>query len=167
MNILAQILSLIAFTFFVLSVQAKEKSKLIKQQLIANILYGISYLMLGVKIAFYMNIISSIRCIIINYTKKEQPSRIYLWGLMVLIAVAGIYNYDNILSLMPIIITIIYTLSTWQDNMKLIRYSFIVAGVMWIFYNLTVGAYGSIVGNVFEIISGIISIKRFKKDTNL
>lgn len=164
MNVPAQIISLIGFVFFVFSVQMKEKNKLIILQLIANFLYAINYLLLNVKMAFYMNLISCIRCVILYFSKKEKPSLIYLFILTGMICVIGVYNYDGWLSLIPVGITILYTVSTWQNNMKVIRCSFILAALIWIFYNYVVGAYASIVGNLFEIISGIVSLKRFKKE---
>ena len=163
MNIFAQIIAFSAFLFFISSVQMKEKKKLVFFQLIANLLYGISYLLLNVKTAFYMNFISVLRCTILYFSKKKKPPIIYLFILIGLIISIGILTYDNLLSIIPIGITILYTVSTWQDNMKVIRYLFVIAGVFWIIYNYSVGAYVAIIGNVFEITSGIVSIIRFNK----
>lgn len=162
MNIIAQVISICALIFFALSVQMKEKKKLLLFQLVANLLYGISYILLDVKIAFYMNLISCLRCIILYFSKKDKPSVMFFLLILGLILYAGIYNYEDLLSLIPIVITIIYTVSTWQNNMKVIRYGFISAGVVWIFYNFIVGAYASIISNLFEIISGIIALNRNK-----
>lgn len=163
MNIVAQIISLVGFIFFILSIQLQEKRKLIIMQFIANLLYGIGYFILNVKIAFFMNIISCIRCILIYYSKNYKPKYIYLFILICLIVFLGFTNYTNVLSLIPICITLLYTISTWQNDMKIIRYCFIIAAFIWIFYNYKVGAYVVLFGNIFEIISGIVSLKRYKK----
>ena len=73
MNIVAQIISLVGFIFFILSIQLQEKRKLIIMQFIANLLYGIGYFILNVKIAFFMNITSCIRCILIYYSSNYKP----------------------------------------------------------------------------------------------
>ncbi len=163
MNLLAQVILFIAFLFFISSIQMKEKRKLVFLQLIANLFYGIGYWILNVKTAVCMNFISVIRCIILYFTKKKKPPIIYLFILISLIIIIGIITYQNLLSIIPICITILYTISTWQDDMKVIRYLFIIAAIFWIIYNLYVGAYAAIIGNIFEIISGIIAIIRFKK----
>ena len=163
MNIVAQCIGLFGFLVFVSSVQVKEKKKLILFQLVANFLYGVSYFLLNVKTAFFMNMVSAIRCAILYFTKQEKPSKLFLFLLLAMIVVITIFTYDGPLSLLPTIITAMYTISTWQNNMTVIRYAFIAAGLLWIFYNFNVGAYVIIIGNIFEVISGIISLKRFQK----
>ena len=164
MNIVAQCISLLAFLAFVSSIQAKEKRKVMLFQLIANLLYGVSYFLLNVKSAFLMSLVSGIRCAILFFSKKEIPSKIFLFLLLFMIVIITVFTYDGLLSLIPAIITATYTISTWQNNMKIIRYAFIAAGFLWVFYNFNVCAYVIIIGNVFEIISGIVSLRRFKED---
>ena len=163
MNIVAQCIGLFGFLVFVSSVQVKEKKRLILFQLVANFLYGVSYFLLNVKTAFFMNMVSVIRCAILYFAKKEKPSKLFLFLLLAMIVIITIFTYDGPLSLLPAIITAMYTISTWQNNMTVIRYAFIAAGLLWIFYNFNVGAYVIIIGNIFEVISGIISLKRFQK----
>ncbi len=156
-----QILTFIGLIFFVSSVQAKQKRNLILLQLLANLFYGIAYFLLDIKIAFFMNMISVIKCVLL-YFSKEKPSKIYLYILNLLILALGIYGYTGPLSLIPIITTLLYTISTWQDDMKMIRYLFILAAMLWIYYNYQSNVYIAIIGNIFEITSGIISIIRYR-----
>lgn len=163
MNIVAQCIGLLGFLAFVSSIQAKEKKKVMLFQLIANLLYGVSYFLLSVKSAFLMSLVSAIRCAILFFTKKEKPLKIFLFLLLAMIVIITVFTYDGPLSLIPAMITAMYTISTWQNNMTIIRYAFIAAGLLWIFYNFNVGAYVIIIGNTFEVISGIVSLKRFQK----
>ena len=71
------------------------------------------------------------------------------------------------LGIIPILATILYTVSTWQNNTKFLRYIFVVCSILFIFYNYVVGAYVALVGNLFEIISGVTSIIRFEKGKNI
>ena len=73
------------------------------------------------------------------------------------------FVYNSLFDLLPIIITIIYIVSTWQNDMKIVRIFFVVAAFLWIIYNLYVGAIIPLIGNVFEIISGVLALIRFKK----
>ena len=45
----------------------------------------------------------------------------------------------------------------------MIYISFIIAAVLWIIYNFYIGTYTPMIGNVFEIISGLVAMYRLKK----
>ena len=160
MNFLAHIFGLFGFIFFTGSIQVKQKNNLLIFQLIANTLYTVSYFMLGAFSAVLTNIINIIRCIVFSVFDKKKSILISLIFLTLLIIP---FVYNSLFDLLPIIITIIYIVSTWQNDMKIVRIFFVVAAFLWIIYNLYVGAIIPLIGNVFEIISGVLSLIRFKK----
>ena len=84
----------------------------------------------------------------------------------ILVLLLGIITFDNIISIIPITITIFYTLSSWMKDTKWCRIVFLVCAFIWIYYNYKVKAYVSIIGNGMEIISGVISLIRFEKKEN-
>lgn len=162
--ILAQVISIIGFIFYVFSIQCDNKKKLLTLQLVSNFLYSSSYLMLNAISAFFIGLVSFIRCILFRNVndKNKKNSVLSLVILLFLSILVGIFTVKSLLDIIPIVISIVYILSTWQNNMKLIRYSFIFTAILWIIYNLYVGAYSSLIGNLFEIISGVIAIFRFQ-----
>lgn len=166
----AQIIGICAVVFFISSVQMSRKRDLLLYQAIANILYFVQYLLLSAYTAASTNLISAMRCyFFIKYdkAKKKIPKyHIYLYSFLILIF--GLANYKGLFTLIPIIITILYIISSYFENTKYIRYVFLICSIIWFFYNFKVKAYVSIIGNVFEFISSIISIIRFdvlKKDS--
>lgn len=161
MNFLAHIFGLFGFIFFIGSIQVKQKNNLLIFQLIANTLYTVSYFMLGAFSAVLTNIINIIRCIVFSVFDKKKSILISLVILTLLIIP---FVYNSLYDLLPVIITIIYIFSTWQDNMKIVRIFFVVAAFLWIVYNLHVGAVMPLIGNVFEIISGVLALIRFKSN---
>lgn len=163
--LIAQIIGIVAFLTFIFSVQKKNKKKLLILQLIANFLYGIQYLLLLAPTASFMNFISVIRCYIfyIYEEKNKKPSKLVLTSILIFIILIGIFTVNNYLSIIPVAIAILYTISTWQKNMNITRWCFTIAAMLWILYNISVGAYTSLIGNSFELISGITSLIRFKK----
>lgn len=164
MFILSQIIGLLAIICWVMSIQQKNKEKILMNQMFANTLYTIQYVLLGAYSASAMNITSAIRSLVFyNDEKKHKQSKLTGSILIAAIIIIGIITYSSPISTIPILITIAYTYSVWQSNLKITRIIFIIAAIIWIYYNLKVGAYVSIVGNILEIISGIISIKRFHK----
>jgi len=73
----------------------------------------------------------------------------------------GFLTFESPLSLLPIIITILYTYGTWQDNTYLLRIIFFCCGWMWFYFNYQVGSYILIIGNTLEIVSSTVSFFRF------
>jgi len=165
MDSLAHIFGLFGFIFFVGSIQVKRKNNLLIFQLIANTLYTVSYFMLGAISAVLTDVISIIRCICFSISdRKNKKTSIFLLLFLIVITLLIIpLVCKSLFDFIPILITIIYIISTWQNNMKIVRYSFIGAAFLWIIYNLHVGAIMPLIGNIFEIISGVVAIIRFKK----
>lgn len=162
-QIVIQALGGIALIFWALSIQNKSKKKILRLQNIANAFYGIEYVFLGAYSAVGMSIVSVIRGIIFysNEKNKKENSKILVIVISIVIIILGILTYNQWYSVIPIIITLIYTISTYQKNTRMIRIGYLIAAIGWIFYNYIVGAYVPMVGNIIEIISASIAIVKF------
>ena len=164
-NFLAQLVGVIAIILWGFSIQKKEQYKILFLQFLSNIAYVIQYLLLGVLETASMNFISAIRTYLF-YKKRKNNKEIstnYLIFFIILIMFLGILTYKNYLSLIPIFITIFYSVSNWLKDAKWIRIVILISAFIWIYYNYVVGAYICIIGNIFEIISGVTSLIRFSK----
>lgn len=164
MNYVAHGIGIFAFLFFIFSVQYKDKGKLLVFQLISNTLYGIQYILLNVITAGIMNFISIFRCLVFyKYDKdKKQVNGFWLAFILIAILLVALFTVKSPIHIIPILISILYTVSTWQSNMKIVRIVFTVCAFGWLYYNFTVGAYTALIGNIFEISSGFISLIRHK-----
>lgn len=167
MIVYIQILGIVALILWCYSVQKNSRKEVLKLQTLANLFYAGQYFFLGAIATSFMNIISAIRMIIFykNESKNEKNSIWTFIIFVILILLVGfldiIYNGFNIYFLLPIIITIGYTYATWQPSLKVTRYIFLLAAFLWIGFNIKVGAYASIIGNILEIISGIYAIIKY------
>lgn len=164
MVVLAQVLALFAILFWVISILLKNKKNILLMQVIANGIYGIEYLLLGAFSAASMNFLSFLR-LLVYYFYALLNIKISKWILFVFIALVllfGIITYDGLISLLPIIITVLYTYAFWQNNLNVARIIYIVAAIIWIYYNYEVGAYVGIIGNALEIITGLISLIKYR-----
>lgn len=133
-------------------------------QVIANGIYGIEYLLLGAFSAASMNFLSFLRLLVYYFyalLNIKMPKWI-LFVFITLVLLLGIITYDGLISLLPIIITVLYTYAFWQNNLNVARIIYIVAAIIWIYYNYEVGAYVGIIGNVLEIITGLISLIKYR-----
>ena len=165
MNILPHVFGLFALGSWLSSVQVKKKSNILVLQLLANIFYAIQYFLLGYFSTGLMNLVSSFRCLFFGLNSKNNknnPFSLLLLFIFIIVILALLYCKTP-LSLIPALATLLYTVSTWQNDTQFLRYIFIVNAIFFLIYNYIVGAYVSLLGNIFEIISGTISIIRFKK----
>lgn len=164
MVILAQVLALFAILFWVISILLKNKKNILLMQVIANGIYGIEYLLLGAFSAASMNFLSFLRLLVYYFyalLNIKMPKWI-LFVFITLVLLFGIITYDGLISLLPIIITVLYTYAFWQNNLNVARIIYIVAAIIWIYYNYEVGAYVGIIGNILEIITGLISLIKYR-----
>lgn len=162
---IAQTIGFFGVFIFFYSVQFKDKHNILLAQSIANLLYGISYFLLFVPIAGLMNIVSVIRCYLFSkYDKeKKQIPKKYFYIFSLLIIIIGIFTFDGIISLIPICITLLYTYSSFQKDVKKFRIIFMICALIWMYYNFKVGALMSLMGNVFEFTSGVVSLIRYRE----
>lgn len=165
MKEVAQVFGLIGMIIFATSVQFKNKDKIVLLQLFANIFYAFQYLCLGTYTAALMDFITFIRSLLYYYfdiNKKKIPIT-YPIIFIIISLIVGFIFYNSPLSIIPIIITILYIISLAQNNLKFIRITFIMCALGWLYFNYQVGAYVCMIGNIFELISGTISLIRCKK----
>ncbi len=164
-NFWIQMITIVAIFFWVISIQQKKQYKILFCQTISNLVYTIEYFLLGVYTASAMNLISTVRCFLF-YKKNKEGKKIkesWLIGFILLLIIFGILTYDGYLSLIPVIITIFYTISSYMKDSKWIRIVVLVAAFFWIYYNYKNGVYLATIGNFLEIISGIVSLVRYRK----
>lgn len=169
MILIAQVFGILAIIFWIVSVQRKNKKNILFNQMMANIFYTIQYFLLGVFSASSMNFMSSLRSLVFySFEKKNKEiTKVWLIVFISLVLICGFLTWENSLSIIPIVITLFYTISIWMKDAKWIRFVFLIAAFIWIYYNFKVGAYVCILGNFLEITSGIIALIRFNDKKNV
>lgn len=165
--ILAQICGVIALILTVISVQFKTKEKIVMCSVFANLVVAIQFFLLNAITGAVISVINTIRCIIFYYYKKKdkKPSLIVLLIFEIIAIVSGITSWQNICSIIPIIVTVVYTYGLWQDNVKVIRITTGLAGFGWAIYDIIVMAYVGAIQETSQLISAIIALLR-NKDKN-
>ena len=160
---IAQIFGICALICWLKSVLQKDKKTILKCQNLANIFYAIQYTLLGAYPAAGTNLISTLRGLVFyeNDKKGKETSLAILILFIIIIAVVGLGTYQNIFSLLPLVITALYSYSIWQKNLTIFRIIFVIAACGWIVYNFHVGAYISLIGNFFELTFGLLSLSKY------
>lgn len=165
MIIIYYIVSILSIFLFVISIQFKEKKDILLIQTFASMCYFIAYLILGSHSGCVIELIEQTKDIVFyKYEKKKKEIPIILLIIFVSsLIIASIITYDGFYSLMPLIINLLYFVSSYFKNPKYMRLTMLLCGFLWIYFNFKVGAYIIIIGNVLEIISATISLIRYKK----
>ena len=141
--------------------QRNKKSVLISF-LIANIMFGVEYLLLDAMAGFFTCMIAAVRSVVYYiYEKKEKKKPVVLLLIVyAFIIFAGFYSFDGIYSLLPIIGTLLVSWGLWQSNLRAFRIVAVLDPIGYIIYDLCVGAYIGIIAAVLELVGAMIAIIR-------
>lgn len=167
-SVIYYIISILSIILYVLSVQFKEKKNILITQILASISYLIVYVIKGAWSGVAIEILEELKDVVfikLEKNNKKIPIIVLIIFVLLLILVSIIF-YDGILSLLPLVINILLFVSTYYKNPKYIRWIMLVCGGLWAIYNVYVGAYVIVIGNILEIFSAIIAIIKFRKVDN-
>ena len=163
--LLSQICVILAVILLGITYLIKDKRIILFLSILIASLYGAQYLLLSAMSGFYMNLVSIIRNIwfYINAKNKKKNSIIVLIVLYIIAIVLGVISFKNVFSILPILATMLYTYSIWQDDIKVYRWLAIPVSISWIIYNVYSNTlFGIITESILLIIEiiGVIKLKR-------
>lgn len=157
--ILSQFLAIIYYILFGLTYYMKDKRVILILGIISIFIHSISFILLGGFTAAAMSLVAVFRNILfILEDNKGKENKISLHILYLITVISGIFTYNNIFSLLPILATILYTYSIWQSDVKKYKLLGIVTGILYLIYNLYLR---SIFGILMEFILTLCSFIGF------
>lgn len=160
--IIAQIFGLLGAISMLLSSWQKTRKKVLALITIDSIFYFIQYILLGALSGALSNIIGIIRTTLFMSKEKykilQKDAILYL--IITLYIIIGIFSYNGIISTFPVIVSILYSIILWHDNVKTIRIGSAIMILSWVIYNIGVGAYvGALIETILFISSLLAVIK--------
>lgn len=163
MNILAQIFGLIASVCIIIAMQIKEKKGILTLLILGNGFFVINFLLIG---AYAGAVVCSIATIetVISYlydNKKRKLPGIILVIFLVTSLIASLSQYKSLYDIIPIICAVLYPIVISQKKESNIRKISLVTAVLWITYDLMVGAYTAIIADLFCTVSTMVAIARY------
>lgn len=168
MEIIAQIVGLLAVATFLLSYQQKRRPQIILFNLISRILYILQYLLLGAFTGAVFDILAAVVSIFAGkkhtgFIKKHLKLIVILSNAV--IVVAGIiisFTNKSFLDLLALAGVLLEINALWLTKEKSIRIVSLCSAPFWFTYNLLSRAYGSATGNILTIVSIVIALIRYK-----
>lgn len=162
--IIYQIFGTIAAILSIVALLCKNKKKLLKVQLLANLLYSIQYWIMNAMSASFVTLIAIFRSL---FFTNEKNKKIKIATLVTAAIIAGIFSFDGThLSIIPIFCSIVCIFGASIKNVRYYKLVYGACSAIWIYYNICVGAYVIIIANICEIISAIIGYYRYEKHDN-
>ena len=165
-HIIGQILGFVATALMAMSYQVNKPRRLLLIQSAGTLCNCLSYLLLGATSGFALNIV----CLIRNgyYAVKKEGTvtdRILTAVLVLAIIVVGALSWQGSISLLIIIALAINTFILSLNKPQVLRYSIVLTSTMVLIYNIAVFTMGGILTESISVISSVIGILRFRRET--
>ena len=163
MFILAQILSFIAMVINMVAVQLKTKKQILLTIVVSNLLFVISYILLGAYVGALTCGIVAIEIIIntILEDKGKVTPKFLIIIYLIISIIIGITTFNSLIDLLPIIASILFILTLRQSKEKYVRLLILGNLTSWIIYDFFVKAYLEGISDLFVISSTITAIYRY------
>ena len=163
---LGQITSIIGMILTIASFQMKTRKQIIVLQTAGSTFFLLSYFLLGSWTAVYLNIIYLVRNFVFYFSKEHKWAKHKIWLAIFLgaVVVAGFVGFHSWLDILPIFGAVFATVAMYMQSENMLRLLNILASPCWLIYNLSVPSTGGVVCEVFNMISIIVGLIRYKKD---
>lgn len=172
--IISQIITIIYFAILSFSYLLKERKKILAANFIAHIGQTTAMAMLNGYTGAAMAFIMMLRdlTLLIQEKKKSNEKEInkkldffILIITVILIIVLTIFTYNGPLSLLSVLATLVTTFALWQKNVKIYKILGVIAGILWLAYNVVImSIMGLILESILLICSTIGYIKDIKQE---
>lgn len=171
--IISQIITVLYYAILSLSYLLKDRNKILTANFIAHIGQTSAMIMLNGYTGAAMSAIMMARDLILLIQEKQKAKgksinekfdMAVLIITIVLVIVLTIFTYNGLLSLLSVVATLITTFALWQKDVKRYKILGVVAGILWLAYNIFINSIMGIILEIILVISSIIGcVKEFKK----
>lgn len=162
MFIAAQFFGILVIIANVIAMQMKNKKQIIFMFILANLFSAINFILLqsysGAIICFFAIIQTFINKIFEN--KKQQVPKLVILIYIVISIILGAITFNSFIDVLPIICSILYTITIIQDKEKNIRRISLVNIVLWIIYDIVCQAYTAAISDSLMTISTLVGMYR-------
>lgn len=162
--ILGQVIGFVGVALMCLSYQFKKSSTLFMIQLSASLMFCIHFLLLGAYTGLMMNGLEILReYLLLQEKKKWANSKPVIYGMALLMGIAGLCTWQSACSIFPIIASVVGTPILWKRSPKAVRFGgLLVISPCWMIYNICVVSIAGIVTEALSMGSIIVSFIRYK-----
>ena len=164
MQILIRSIGIVALILCVIPFQFKKHKHIVLCKMTSEILFAVQYFLIGPEAytGAWLDLLSGGRNFLFYklVEKKRSTTPVIVVFSLIMIAL-GAYSWAGWLSLLPIAAKVISTVSYGMKNERLLRFITLPSCILWIVYNVTVGAWEAMLGDALSLCSILIAIWKF------
>lgn len=161
--ILIQVFGTIQLIACIIAIFQKEKKNLLTSLCISNAAAIVMYFLGNSAAGVLLSIVCLVRTITYHsFTQKKSPipSHVFITFTSITLAIS-ILTYSSISDLFMIFATLIASYITYQPNMTVLRFGYILNTLCLITFNLVVSAYVAAVSEMIFLISTSLAIIKY------
>ena len=153
----AQACGLAALAIKIVSFRGKSYRRLLRRQVISSTVNAAQYLFLGAWAGAIKSLMGAMRNLAFTRYPKRRPP--IFWPLLFSVAMTmfTVAVYQGPLSLLPLLTFVAYTLGVWSQDTRWVRATEIFGCLLFIVYNICVGAYAGLLATLAEL-TGVIVV---------
>lgn len=160
-SIFVQAIGFIPSLISILSIQLKNRKKILVMQLAAGFMWVTHYYLLGAYTAVLTNSIGIFRSTISYFNDRKWASCIFWLFLIIALSVgASILTWAGWVSLLPSISLICTATGFWVHNLRVTRILMVVQSPCLLVYDIATGSWGCAVIESVALLSFILAIVR-------
>lgn len=165
-EIFGQVASIIGMILTIASFQMKTRKRIIVFQTVGSSFFLISYFLLGSWTGVYMNVIYLSRNFVFYYRKDKEWAKSKWWLVLFLAGaiLAGILGFRSTIDILPIFGAIFATIAMYMPHENMLRLLNLLASPCWLVYNINLPSTGGMICEIFNMVSVIIGLIRYRKD---
>ena len=164
---IVQVLGLVTVLLTIFSFFQKEKWKMMLLLSVTNAVMVTTYILCGQLLGGILVVGALIRTLVYffysKYNKSPEPIVMVLFEIYCM--VISILLFSSPVDLLMIMNILVVTYTTWQNNMRILRFGYVFSSAMLITYDIMIGAYVTAISEVIMLISVIVSLIKYSKVT--
>ena len=113
-----------------------------------------------------MNVVFLFRNVILYFAENKPwaHSKICLAIILTAVIAAGAYGFKSLFDIFAIVGSVFGTIAMYMRNENMLRVFKLGDSPCWLIYNASVPSLGGVICEIFNIISIVVSILRYKKN---
>lgn len=170
--IIAQLLGLTSAAILCISYLVKDKKKFLLIGFLGDVVYGLTFIFVDSLGAGLITLLSCVQFLVFYAFEKKgkkMPKSIALLFMLSFVG-AGALDFSNAWDLIPIVTYAWYTVALYKEEVKEIRFMYLLANALLVVYDIMVMAYANAVEDGLETICLIVVIvldfSKSRKPTN-
>ena len=171
-EIVAQVVSILAMALNIISYQNKSQRAVITFQLFGGALFAVSFGLLGSWMGLMLNVVAAVRAVVYRYRERLHAAHIlWLLGFVALYLLCYFATFawfgteqtpvNFIVEILPVIGMTASNISFRMRSARAIRFLGLVSSPCWLAYNIVAGSVGAILCEVISLVSIAVGILRF------